>query len=256
MQQTSLRRLEEIGLNSCAPPGTILHDGWLVRLMPGKAKRARSVNPFYPSTLPLSQKIPACESLYRQHGLPVLFRITPFSEPSGLDDALAARGYRRFDDTAVETCTLSAPPREADDAGTTAMDLAPWVQEVGRLRGSPPAECAAHLLRLQSCLLPLRTLAVVDAQGHVAATGLVIVEDGWAGLFDIVTDPRLQRRGHARRLVQGLLHAAWALGARQAYLQVSADNLPARALYRQFGFSEQYLYWYRTPDAPSGEKQP
>ncbi len=242
MQHTTLRRLEEIGLNSCAPPGTILHDGWLLRLMPGKAKRARSVNAFYPSTQPVAQKIDHCEALYRQHGLPVLFRITPFSEPAGLDEALAQRGYRRFDDTAVESCDID--PSFLQHAPATALPLAHWVQEVGRLRGSSPEECAGHLQRLQACLLPMRTLAIVE-DGAVVATGLTIVEDGWAGLFDIVTDSRVQRRGHGRRLVQALLQAGLELGAHKSYLQVSADNLPARALYRRFGFAEQYLYWYR-----------
>jgi ribosomal protein S18 acetylase RimI-like enzyme len=41
------------------------------------------------------------------------------------------------------------------------------------------------------------------------------------------------------------LQAAWELGARQAYLQVQADNEAARRLYRQFGFEERYMYWYR-----------
>lgn len=246
MQPTTLRRLEEIGLNSCAPPGTILHDGWLLRLMPGKAKRARSVNAFYPSTLPLAQKIATCESLYRAHGLPVLFRITPFCEPAGLDDALAQAGYRRFDDTAVESCDISPALLQHDPI--TALPLEAWTQEVGRLRGSSDEEVHGHLLRLQSCLLPLRTLAIVE-DGQVVATGLAIVEDGWAGLFDIVTDTRVQRRGHGRRLVQALLQAGWDMGARQSYLQVSADNTPARALYRQFGFTERYLYWYRDQGA-------
>ena len=43
------RRLEELGLNSSVPPGQLLYDGWLIRLLRGKAKRARSVNAVYPS---------------------------------------------------------------------------------------------------------------------------------------------------------------------------------------------------------------
>lgn len=246
MQHTTLRRLEEIGLNACAPPGTVLHDGWLLRLMPGAAKRARSVNAFYPSTLPLPQKIAYCASLYRAQGLPVIYRITPFCEPPGLDQALADHGYRRFDDTAVECCDID--PALLAHAPVTALPLEAWVAEVGRLRGSSSDECRGHLERLRSCLLPLRALAIVE-DGQVVATGLTIVEDGWAGLFDIVTDHRVQRRGHGRRLVQALLQAGWEMGARQAYLQVSADNAPARALYRQFGFAERYRYWYRDQGA-------
>jgi len=53
------RRLEELGLNSSTPPGQLLYDGWLLRMLPGKAKRARSVNAVYPSTLALERKIDA-----------------------------------------------------------------------------------------------------------------------------------------------------------------------------------------------------
>ncbi len=41
-----------------------------------------------------------CETIYAQHGLPPLFRMTPFDQPPDLEDALAARGYVAFDDDA------------------------------------------------------------------------------------------------------------------------------------------------------------
>jgi len=41
------------------------------------------------------------------------------------------------------------------------------------------------------------------------------------------------------------LRKAWEMGARNAYLQVQADNVAARRLYAQFGFAERYQYWYR-----------
>jgi ribosomal protein S18 acetylase RimI-like enzyme len=80
------------------------------------------------------------------------------------------------------------------------------------------------------------------------AAGLTVVEDDCAGLFDIVTDEAERRQGHARMVVASLLAQARELGARHAYLQVQADNEPARRLYRQFGFEERYLYWYRGRD--------
>ena len=41
---TELRWIEEFGLTSSIPPGQLVYDGWLLRLLPGQAKRARSVN--------------------------------------------------------------------------------------------------------------------------------------------------------------------------------------------------------------------
>jgi ribosomal protein S18 acetylase RimI-like enzyme len=234
------RRLEELSLNSSAPPGQLLYDGWLLRMLPGKAKRPRSVNALYPSTLPLDQKITHCERLYGTRRLPTLFRITPYIDPPGLDSALEVRGYGRFDTTAVESgdipCTLRSE--------ATVMNLREWVHAVGELRGSSPEHRAAHLARLEAQPLPLRGVAL-ERDGRVVATGLTIVEDEFAGLFDIVTHEGARRQGNGRAVVETLLHAARELGARHAYLQVDAANEPARRLYRKFGFEERYIYWYR-----------
>jgi len=230
-----LRRLEELGLNASAPPGQLLYDGWLLRLLPGKVKRARSVN---------AEKLPYCEQVYRQHGLPLIFRITPFSEPAGLDSELAARGYPIFDPTAVESTAIDE--FTLADSAAEPLDLPEWVDVVARLRGSPAEHRDTHLQRLQASPLPHRAM-VLRHDGTAVATGLVIVEGAWAGLFDLVTDPARLRRGHALQIVLGLLRSAWDMGARQAYLQVTTTNHPARALYARFGFRERYQYWYRGP---------
>ncbi|HYC37106.1 MAG TPA: GNAT family N-acetyltransferase [Usitatibacter sp.] len=235
-------RLEELSLNSSAPPGQLLYDGWLLRFLPGKAKRARSVNAVYPSRLALDEKIARCERAYGAARLPLLFRITPFCQPPGLDEDLARRGYGRFDTTAVESARID--PCLERDGDAQPMNLAAWIEAVGELRGSPVEHRASHRARLESVGLTLRAVAVQEA-GRVVATGLAMIEDDSVGLFDIVTREDARRRGHARAVVAGLLRTAWELGARNAYLQVSGDNEGARRLYRQFGFEERYLYWYR-----------
>jgi ribosomal protein S18 acetylase RimI-like enzyme len=239
---TDLRRLEELGLNSSTPPGQLLYDGWLLRLLPGKAKRARSVNAVYASTLPIDQKVEHCERVYAARSLPAIFRITPFSQPPMLDAALEARGYERFDETSVEATDIDA--KRLEGAAAEPMDLPAWVDAVGALRGSPAEHRASHLARLESTPLALRALAVRDEHG-IAATGLTIVEDGHAGLFDIITRDDARGRGHARRLVAALLRVALTLGATRAYLQVQLDNEAARRLYASFGFTQRYTYWYR-----------
>jgi len=242
MAAPDARRLEELGLNSSAPPGQLLYDGWLLRLARGKAKRARSVNAVYASSLALDEKIEYCERLYGAVKLPALFRITPFSQPEGLDTTLERRGYGRFDETAVESAPIDVAALAASEAQP--MELAAWVDAVAALRTSPGAHRQAHLARLEGMPLAKRAVAI-RMNGGVLATGLTIVENDCAGLFDIITRDDARRRGHARAIVNALLRTAWELGARHAYLQVQAGNEGARRLYRQFGFAERYRYWYR-----------
>jgi len=236
------RRIEELTLNSSAPPGQLLYDGWILRLLRGKAKRARSVNAVYASTAPLEQKIGYCERLYRAAALPVLFRITPFSQPPDLEGELGRRGYVRFDPTAVESAPIDRALLGEPEAQP--MELSSWVEAVGQLRQSSIAHRSAHLARLQGTPLAMRAVAL-KSQGRVLATGLAILEDDCAGLFDIITADEARRQGHAKRIVASLLRIGWDLGARHAYLQVQEGNVAARRLYAQFAFEERYLYWYR-----------
>lgn len=235
------RRLEELGLNSSTPPGQLLYDGWLLRMLPGKAKRARSINAVYPSTVPLEEKIAHCERLYRGR-VPMIFRITPFSQPPGLDDELERQGFERFEETSVQYAPID--PMHFQLATANVIDLPAWLDAVAELRGSPAKHKDAHRARLEGSPLTLRAVAA-EEEGRIVATGLAIVEDDCAGLFDIVTREDARRRGHARGVVASLLRTAWDLGARHCYLQVGAANDGARRLYTQFGFQERYRYWYR-----------
>jgi hypothetical protein len=113
-----LSRIEDAGLNASAPPQQRWVDGWLVRFSPGKAQRARCINAVAPGRLALSEKLAQCQALYRNAGLRLIFRITPFSQPAGLDDWLAQRGYQHFDETRVMVCQalprLPAEPMPED----------------------------------------------------------------------------------------------------------------------------------------------
>ena len=79
----------------------------------------------------------------------------------------------------------------------------------------------------------------------MVCTAQVAVEDDLVGVFDVVTAPDARRRGYATLACASLLSWAWQHGAQAAYLQVSADNAPAIASYRKFGFATVYTYHYR-----------
>jgi len=241
------RRVEEAGLNAVSTPRQLFYDGWLLRLSPGKARRARSVNAHFGSTLPLRGKIAHCARVYEAHGLPLLFRVTPFVQPTALPEALAAEGFAPHDETLVQVAPLDAPPDGIDGvAAIGPVQAGEWVDAVAALRGSPPLQREAHRERIANSPLDARRL-VARVDGEIVAAGQVVLEDGLAGVFDVVTAPRLRGRGVGRALVAALLAQAWERGARAAYLQVDAGNAPALAVYRRFGFATSYTYDYWAP---------
>jgi ribosomal protein S18 acetylase RimI-like enzyme len=244
-----LARIEDAGLNASAPPQQRWLDGWLLRLSPGKAKRARCINALADGRRPWRERLAEAQAIYRDAGLPLIFRVTPFTQPAGLDAWLAAQGFRRFDDTRVMVNASLADLPAALPAGQqlVAMPAADFAEQVGAWRGSPPAQREAHAERL--ALAPVRSHPfALTVQGDPVAAGQFVVEGEVVGLYDIFTPVHMRNRGYAQSLCRALLARAQALGARVAYLQVDSDNTPARAVYGRLGFADAYAYGYRTDD--------
>lgn len=180
----------------------------------------------------------------------MLFRVTPFSQPSGLDDWLAQRGYQRFDDTRVMVCptltaatTLPSGPEEGVDLQKIEPEA--YAHIVGEFRGTPLSGCQAHADRLRDSPVPYAAVVLRGADGRILAGGQYALEAELVGLYDVFTAPEARGQGLSRRLCARLLAQAHAQGARVAYLQVDAGNAAARAVYRRLGFADAYSYHYR-----------
>jgi ribosomal protein S18 acetylase RimI-like enzyme len=240
-----IRLLEELSLNAWPALQTLVVDGWVVRFANGYTRRANSVNPLYSPQGDPMDNIAACEALFAARGLPVIFKLTPASQPAGLDDLLAARGYAHDAETSVQTLDLRGDKRAAPGASSLSPTLNEyWLAAVFNL--SQLAEHKRPLLRqMLSLLAPPACFATVVDGRHVVAAGLAVAERGHVGFFDIVTHPAHRRQGHARRLMLDLLAWGQSHGAHTAYLQVMCNNAAALALYAGLGFAEQYRYWYR-----------
>jgi len=246
---TLLSRIEDASLNASAPPQQRWLDGWLVRFNPGKAKRARCINAVATGRLPLPQKLALAQQVFDAAGLPMVVRITRFTQPPTLDAELAALGWAPLDDTRVMVCTaLAAGDAPPLPAGTRWQRLpaADYAQAVGLLRGSPPAQCAAHAERLALSPVPYQGYAVVrDADQAVLACGQFAAEADIVGLYDVFTHPDHRGQGLARLLCKRLLSISASQGAKVAYLQAEADNAAARHIYSGLGFADRYAYHYR-----------
>ncbi len=248
----SERRIEERALNASGAFQSLVYDGWLLGYRPGPTKRLRCVNPFYSSTLPLEQKVAYCSSFYAGAGLPAIFRLVPFSEPSALDGWLERHGWAAFERTLALRCNLAdvaEPPHS--NGSVTIVDPPAWEPLAAELLEIAPEALPRFIERAASYPLP-HVGAVIRRDGEVVACGLLKLEDDHAGLFALKTALAWRCRGLGGAVVAALLGEARRRGAATAYLQVTADNGPALTLYRRFGFTAAYEYWYR---AREGEQR-
>lgn len=250
----ALSRIEDAGLNASAPLQQRWIDGWLVRYAPGQARRARCVNAVADGVLPLAERLELCRAIYRDHGLPTVFRLTPFSRPSRLDAERERLGWGVEGDSRVMVCTELpvAPPTLRPGLRFQATETEAYAHIIGAERGSDSARIAAHAERLRFSPVPYRSWILVDDAGRALAGAQLAVEDGLAGLYDVFTVEAQRNQGLARAVCARLLAEAAACGARVAYLQVDAHNAPARALYRRLAFADGYAYHYRAPPGGAG----
>lgn len=103
----------------------------------------------------------------------------------------------------------------------------------------------ATMRQMLSSIIPQKCFISLYQQENVVACGLGVLERGFLGIFDIVTDWNYRNQGFGEQLVLNLLKWGKENGAKHAYLQVMLNNQPASRLYRKLGFQEIYRYWYR-----------
>lgn len=219
------------------------YDGWALRFSDGYTKRANSINPHFGSSLPLAAKIAHCEASYRERGLPTIFRLTPFSQPTNLDGTLAELGYETLDPTLVMTrFSKGAPGLETEPVLQVSADE--WFGAFDQLQELETFERASHRRIIESsdgqCCF-----AAITEDGGPKACGLGVLVDDAIGLFDLHAAETHRRQGLGSSVVRSILQWGHQHDARSGFLQVHSLNVPARRLYERLGFEVAYPYWYR-----------
>jgi ribosomal protein S18 acetylase RimI-like enzyme len=243
----TVRRFEAAGFRAW-PAATVHYDGtWAVRLTAGlPAKRLNSVNPLDPSdVLDMPDRIARAERRFDSYGRPLTFRISPLAG-AALSAHLDGEGWVRFDESLVMRMALTdAVVEEARDQ-IPLKDIGRFIGAALKVHGSD-ASLRPGLSEIIGAIQPQVGLFALERGEEPLAT-LICVHDGdLAGLFEVATAPAARGQGYGRNLVLSALKWARLHGARQAWLQVEASNLPALALYRSLGFEALYPYHYRRP---------
>jgi GNAT superfamily N-acetyltransferase len=240
-----IRLIEELSMNAWPSLQTMLYDGWMLRFADGYTKRANSVNPIYPSTTEIQEKIGICEKIFQDKNLPIVFKMTPDVYPRELEAVLVTQGYRKDSKTSVQVLDLMNKSEfNSPEIILTSIASEEWHHAFTDMNEVKPERAAVHR-KIMDAIIPVKCYASYVLENRIAACGLGVLQHNHLGLFDIVTDKTLRRKGFSEQLMHGILYWAKQHGAQKAYLQVMLNNTPALRLYEKLGFKEAYQYWYR-----------
>ncbi len=233
--------------------------GWVLRAGGGFTGRANSALPLGDPGAPVAEAVDRVERFYRDRDLVPRFSVAfsldtaVRSDPSPeLDAELDRRGWSRLDRTLVLVADLRRLPPPPAPADGDALDLttAPdqdWLRLYRYRGGDLPAVAREVLVAAEH-----QEFLVLRRDGRPSACGRVAVARGWAGVTAMQVEDTVRRQGLGSVVLAHLLARGKSLGARWGYLQVSADNTQALALYAATGFTPHHGYHYRlAPDRPA-----
>ena len=246
---------EELAANALPPAVVQVVDGWRLRYNFGVTRRANSVLASeHGGRYKVEEKLEHVRAFYKHWGAKVRFQLNPSSQPSGLDEMLAEKGYSR--DGAVHVQTASV-----NDVLTNMVETehrvrleptlnAPWFGLYAETEGADAHKADTYKIKIEVrratfSRIPLPAAYVLlELDAQPAAVGLGVLERGHVGVFNMATHPEFRRRGAATAVLRALAQWGRAQGAWAMYLQVADENAGARLVYERLGFRTLYQYAY------------
>jgi ribosomal protein S18 acetylase RimI-like enzyme len=224
--------------------------GWLCRHTSGGSLRANSVATLAFDGPDPDAAIAAVERFYARRDALPLFTICDVSRPADLDARLAARGYRQGDDHLTMAKPVAPGPAARAEVTVSAEPSAAWTAVY--LTGLSPdhQSVAPRLIAHMRATSPNPPLFfTAHANGSPISSGLSIVDGSLASVQCMATLPGARRSGGAQAVLAAIERHAAEHHAHHLYLQTSAKNAAARALYERAGFAVVGRYWTRTAPA-------
>ncbi len=248
-ERTSPEELEEIAALGWPALESEWLGRWWLRAAEGFTGRANSVLPLGDPGVGLEQALAFVERWYGERGLPPTAMVVL---DTGIDRELDRRGWQlvapsfSHRDVLVQAAPLATAVAGLEQHAVPDVDV--------RLEREPDEEWLSLYragtlppVALRVLAHPEARFATVRLDGRLAAIGRAVLVRRWVGLSALEVAPHARRRGLGTAVVAALLRDAGARGARASYLQVTAENDAAFALYGRLGFRTHHRYGYRSP---------
>ena len=261
-----IEQLEQIASTGWQPLERLVLGDWYLRAADGFTGRANSVLPLGDVGIPLDAALADIEAFYRTRALPAKIQV-PLPLKAKLDESLDERGWMAENTTAVMTADIDdvlARHDDRDDRNDRGDRIAPhavifddapsdaWMATYS-YRGEPIPAIAKDVMTntAHPVFVSIADSDVSDGGDELVAVARGAIAGSWFGItaLDVVSQHRRQRL--ATTLVHALLTHAREQGCRFIYLQVAKENVGARAMYDNLGFTQHHHYHYRVKPVAS-----
>lgn len=241
--------LERIAAEGWQPAQRGRVGDWVLRAAAGYTGRANSVMALGDPGCSLDEALAAVQDWYRSRGLPPRVQV-PLPLLNTLDAQLAGRGWTASPPVLVQVVDLAALRAATSDRPgvgglTVTIQQVPdraWLSAF-RYDGRPlPGAAEEITARADHPVF----VALRDGDGTPLAITRGAITPSWLGITAVEVTEAWRRRGLGRQVIGELADYAARHAVRHVYLQVAAENAPARRLYEQLGFTTHHSYVYRT----------
>lgn len=242
----SIEMLERAGFASWPAAEVVDDDTWHIRLAPALPyKRTNSINCLNKDDgKNADQRLASAIIQFELAGVKPTLRSTPLTPPELVNACCTQDWSRPYSESLVMTAPLQS------DFNHGAFDVfdepvPEWIANYKALTMNRDIDGTAITTTLNAIEKPVQFFQIASPD-QCLGVAVAVVQAKLVGLFGLAVAKPARRTGLGR----ALSHAALAWGADQgattAWLQVEADNRPARQLYHALGFTERYRYAYRS----------
>ena len=171
-----IRFFEEISSNAHVALNILQYDGWIMRFANGHTNRANSVSVIYPSTISFDIKVPYCEEIYKNVGLPCVFKLT--EEDNELNKYLEAHGYEAVTPTDVMILDLKDRTFQKEECVFSKEPTEEWLRAYFTFEGIADITRQETFRQMLSKVLVDTIYCSVIKDGEVVACASAAMEQG------------------------------------------------------------------------------
>jgi len=234
-------------------------EGGTLRYASGVSRRSNALIPKVSGRFCPQQLISETERFYSAKGQDAVIKVLITEKANcafgKLDMLLEEVKYQKQAPTAVLGLQLNQDPGlKLSKTGFHIIESTKddWVAAWQAVRMFNPVRYNSHRQLLRRISGIVYCLVMHDDHLNPCATGMAVLNKKTLGIFGIATSKKYHGQGLASQIISELLRWGRLRGAGFAFLQVEERNLPALALYKKFGFTQQYSYWYRVKEMAEG----